>query len=140
MQIREQGKQVQLIRSSYDKEKKRNIAKVVAHFPRYESDIKLSDDVLKVLSQDEIAEVNLWLSDRKAKADSSAANFVALCANQRIFSVTEVVPQLTGDVAAKVWEEIARLQKALKKAGHKKPAVSAPKIAKDPRQMPIEPK
>lgn len=138
MQIREQGKQVQLIRSTYDKDKKRNVAKVVTHFPRY-TDENPSADVWGVLTDEEKVQLQEWLDERAAKKAETDKNRSARIAPNIVGGLIPAADLMTPEVAAQVWEQLGKLQKALKKAGHKRPPLVkvAAEKQKDPRQMSI---
>ena len=133
MQIREQGKKIQCIRSTYDPTIKRSRQTVVASFSRWAD--KLPSAELAALTDDERAEVSAWWAEYRRKSESSlmlytvrsmartlAAQADALTAAA---AVTEL-PALTVAQSDELWQQIARLQKALKKAGHPRPRRSAP--------------
>lgn len=134
MQIREQGKRIQCIRATYDPSIKRSRQTVVASFSRWAD--KLPSAELAALTDDERAEVSAWWAEYRRKSESSlmlytvrsmartlAAQADALTAAAA--AVTEL-PALTVAQSDELWEQIARLQKALKKAGHPRPRRSAP--------------
>lgn len=134
MQIREQGKQVQLIRSPYSQEKKRCVQKVVHTFERryhYSSDDVneyLSVEQVSDLSDDEKKTLSDWL---RAKADKNASDD-----RKHKISYADKFLSLTADAilsdgvsqeqAAQIWFGIEKLSKALKKSGHPKSALKSP--------------
>lgn len=133
MQIREQGRQVQLIRSPYDATKKRCVQKVVHTFPQsnvgYGSAIDefLSADQLADLSDDEKKTVSDWL---KARADKKAADRRESAISFADGSIGRVADAISSDgvsaeQAARIWAAIDKLSKALKKASYPKSAMKA---------------
>lgn len=122
MQIRIQGRQVQLIRATYSPEKKRAVAKVVAHFPRHVSGP--GPDVLALLKEEEQAQLQEWLQKRAQEKEDYEKRTSAITASTFIRQITQAVELMTPLQAEAVWEEISSLQKALKKAGFKKPEKS----------------
>jgi hypothetical protein len=134
MQIREQGRQVQLIRSPYDSTKKRCVQKVVHTFKRQY--IYLSDDVTKYLSAEQVEDLSddekKTLSDwLKAKADKGSADDrrVSIAyADRQIVKAADAISSdgVSAEQAAKIWEAIEKLSKALKKAGHPRSSTKSP--------------
>lgn len=123
MQIREQGKQVQLIRSPYDPEKKRCVQKVIGHFPRY-SDEKPSADLLNILTDDERKQLDAWFAARSDKQAAGRRQSAVILASMHLEGIAAAVDLMTPEQAAATWSAIGRLQVALKKAGHKRPKVA----------------
>lgn len=119
MQIREQGKQIQLIRSTYNPEKKRCEAKVIGHLNRW-SDEKPSDDLLAILSDEERAELDKFLSDRADEKASANRMLYARVVGSTFSSLCDSVAVMTPEQAAQAYEGMDRLKKALRKAGHKR--------------------
>lgn len=128
MQIREQGRQVQLIRAPYDPEKRRCVQKVIEHFQRqdhYESDIiadYLSADKMKSLSEEEKAELAHWL---KCKVELNTAAYRERCLNTVASTIRGAVDameslEIKKNVAYMIWSAIEEMTKALEKAGHKR--------------------
>lgn len=134
MQIREQGQQVQLIRSPYDSTKKRCVQKVVHTFKRQYS--YLSDDLNNYLSADQV--LDLSDDEKKTLSDWLKARTDKKAADDRASSIryADIRNNLTADAissdgvsaeqAAAIWESIEKLSKALKKAGHPKSSLKAP--------------
>lgn len=140
MQIREQGKKIQCIRSVYDSTIKRSRQTVVASFSRWAD--KLPSAELTALTDEERAELSTWWAEYRRKGESSLmlytvrnmARTLATQADALTAAATAVteLPALTVAQSDELWEQIARLQKALKKAGHprpKRPAAPAGKPA-----------
>lgn len=134
MQIREQGKKVQLIRSPYDSEKKRCVQKLAHSFPRawiYTSadlDKYLSAEQIDDLSDDEKQELTAWLSARTDKDTASKMENAISFAGDRINAAADAIlsdVKVEEKLAIHMWEAMDKLSKALKKAGFKKPSVKA---------------
>ena len=123
MQIKERGKKVVCIKTEYVPEKKRTYGRQVASQYRYLSTV--SDDARQQLTDEEVEELQEWLDKREQKAAKSrlrvslslAVDYTAEAAE----ALEEGVAELTEEKANKLWEDMARLQKALKKAGHPRP-------------------
>ena len=134
MQIREQGRQVQLIRSPYDSTKKRCVQKVVHTFKQQYS--YLSDDITKYLSAEQVADLSddekKTLSDwLKARADKTSADdrkYSISGADRQISKSADAISSdgVSAEQAAKIWEAIEKLSKALRKSGHPRSATKAP--------------
>ncbi len=125
MQIREQGQQVQLIRSPYDSTKKRCVQKVFITFKRsymYAANVNkyLSDEQIKELSVDEIKTLSDWLTVRADKLSADDRRYAIAAADTRISAIADAILSDGIDTvqAEKVYAEIDKLQKVLRKAGH----------------------
>lgn len=149
MQIREQGKQVQLIRSPYDKEKKRCVQKVAHTFKQQHS--YSSDDITKYLSAEQLADLSddekKTLSDwLKAKADKEKADdtaFYIRSADRNIKRSADAILSagVSAEKAAEIWAAMDVMSKALRKAGHPKktPApAAAPALVKAGQDTPAK--
>jgi len=136
MQIREQGQQVQLIRSTYDSTKKRCTQSVICHFKRsydYSSAILtyyLSAEQIALLSEDEVSQVSAWLKQKSDKGLSDGMKLTIQLADRMINSITDAIlsespenydkilsAELTDDKATKIYDAIDKLKKALRKKG-----------------------
>lgn len=134
MQIRIQGKQVQLIRSPYCKEKKRCVQKVAHTFKDpivFSSDdlnTYLSAEQLADLSDDEKKTLSDWLRDKVDKSSAADRRFFISWADKNIIKSADAILSdgVDADQAGKIWEAIERLSKALKKSGHPRSASRAP--------------
>lgn len=128
MQIRTQGKQVQLIRSPYDPIKKRCTQKVIATFPVYENydSLNLHDHLsaehINLLSADEVVAVTTWLTTRVAKADAFSRERSIREAGANICKTADAISSdgIDFEGAQKIYLALDMLKKALKKAGHKR--------------------
>ena len=125
MQIREQGKQVQLIRSPYAKDKKRCVQQVFLTFQRsyeYAADVSkyLSADEIKELSADEIKTLSDWLTVRADKTSADRRLLYISLADTRISAIADAILSdgIDADQAEKVYAALDKLQKILRKAGH----------------------
>lgn len=141
MQVREQGKKIQLIRTHYIKGKKRTEGKVFASFERHVDDVSNVDDsIIKQLEKEEVDKLKNWLSERKEKEVVDRAKMylsnVSYSISQAInsLSVEEAKDNLSNEDADKIYEEMALLAKALRKAGFKKPVKAKPAPKVDERQ------
>ncbi len=132
MQFRIQARRVQCIRATYDPTIKRARQVVVASFNRWSDRIPTGE--VAELTDQERAELAAWWSEQQADqaARFRALNLAGLA--RRLGELVDDVEQaadgeLSADQAAAAWAQVARLQKALKRAGHprpKKPAQPAP--------------
>ena len=140
MIIREQGQQLQLIRSPYDPAKKRCTQKVIATFEKrftYDMDKILSDDKLnniiygdKHLSDDERKKLTEWLQARVDSAVKFSAETAVRYAKGRI---TEIAAALASDAvvldqagAEAIYAAMDALTAALKARKLKRPKAPAP--------------
>ncbi len=130
MQIREQGKQVQLIRCPYDRIKKRCVQRVAHKFERRIEYLSadpaeyLSAEQLADLSDDEQKTLSDWL---KAKADKQAAcnrKIAILFADNSIMRIADAILSdglIDEQHAERIWGAMSQLEKALRKSGHPRP-------------------
>lgn len=133
MQFRVQARRVQCIRATYDPSVKRARQVVVASFSRWSDSIP-TDEVADLTDQ-ERAELATWWAEQRAEqgARLRQAGFYSL--GLRLGAMADDVEQaadgeLSAEQAAAAWEQIARLQKALKRAGFPRP--KAAKAASKP--------
>lgn len=144
MQIREQGRQLQCIRTEYVPEKKRTYGRVVAKQNRYLSTI--TDEVRQLLTEEEVDELETYLSKReeresvaRMKGALSTVNYYMSQAAIAL-SVDELKDDLgSGEVEA-IYRSMEELTKALRKAGFKRPVkAKATKAADDKTaQLPFD--
>lgn len=125
MQIREQGKKIQCIRSAYDPEIKRSRQSVVLTFSRWATRLP-PDDELAELTDSERQELVTWFEQREAVQADSDRKLTLSCLVRNIERLTAAVSaaedgELSEGQAADAWAELARLQKALKAAGFPRP-------------------
>lgn len=129
MQIRVQGKQVQLIRSPYDPAKKRCVQKVILTFPKrhngYEVDPAkyLSADELAKLSDDEVKTLSDWL---QKESDTKLADDRKLSIKTSKYSIGRLADAISAngidaEKASELWISIDLLTKSMRKAGYPKP-------------------
>ena len=153
MVIREQGRQVQLLRSPYDKEKQRCIQKIFMTFERREiyatgnlADY-LAPEQIEQLTPEERQKLVSWLYTKEYQRKSNqAANALA--------SVSETLVQaaqgakndytfLNESSAQKIYSAMDDLQKWLRKKGYTRPApIKAEQVEpveqeKEPEPLPV---
>jgi len=158
MQIREQGRQVQLIRSPYDSTKKRCVQTVFCHFKRsykyLSADMNdyLSAEQIALLSDDEKKQLSDWLKARTDKDLTDDRRLRIRIADKIIDALTDAILSydpakddnvLSADLSevdvAKIYGAIDRLKKAMKKKGLarvKKIAQEEPDRTDDPATIP----
>lgn len=123
MQIREQGKKLQFIRSTYQPELKRSTSQLVATCSKYASALP-ADEAAK-LQPEELEQVKAYF---EKKAADQAAWSVKYAVDGLPATLAQVVQylgdggELKPEKAGEIWAGLAVLQKALKKAGHPRPA------------------
>ncbi|RQW19574.1 hypothetical protein EHS17_15290 [Rhodobacteraceae bacterium CH30] len=120
MHFREQGRVLQMVRTTYDKAKGRGVQKVVAKMPLYCYEIPA--DVASELLSDELEQLRDYLAAVKAGRDHQDQELSLMVAAKRIDSITAAV-NAGHEVrnADAIWSSMAELGKALKAAGHPKP-------------------
>lgn len=122
MQIRIQGKKVQLIRNSYDPELKRSKQVVFASYAE-SADRNLSVGQIDSFGMNPVerSQFDTWRNDRLAKQDQAYLNMYASTIASAITDRISSVSTLTPEQANAVWDAISQLQAALRKAKFKKP-------------------
>lgn len=139
MQIREQGRLIQCIRSTYDKDKGRSFQKVVATLKRWHSEVPTEG--MDGLTDEEKQELAAWLAERQAKSQATDRAYAVSGASG---SLDRIVQALAAGVepssaqAVAIWKGLTDLGKALRKAGHPKPK-PAPKPIPAAASKPAEP-
>lgn len=125
MQIREKGKKVLCIRTEYKTELKRTIGVTVASQDKFLSTV--SEEVRRLLTEQEVDQLEKWLSSRTEnqsvdnyKLSLSTIEYSVRRAAKAL-SVDDAVSGLSTEEADKLWDSLGELQKALRKAGFKKP-------------------
>ena len=134
MQIREQGRQVQLIRSPYDPVKNRCVQKVVHTFKQqysYSSDDiteYLSVQQVEDLSDDEKKTLSVWLATKADKMSADVRRNRIILADTTIEGLADAISSdgVSAERASEIWEAIDKLSKVLKKTGYPKSALKAP--------------
>lgn len=130
MQIREKGKQILCIRTEYVSEKKRTIGRTVATQDKYLSTV--CDEVRQRLTKCEVDQLEKWLSDRTEKQNvgslKTGLSYVAysICRATEALSVDGLAAELSTEKANNIWLAMEELQKALKKAGFRRPGKPLP--------------
>lgn len=125
MQIREKGKKILCIKTEYKPELKRTVGVTVASQDKGLSTV--SEEVRQRLSKEDVDQLEKWLSDRakKQSVDSASTTLsIAHISVRRIaesLSVEGAKESLSTEEADKLWDSLDELQKALRKAGFKKP-------------------
>lgn len=122
MQIREQGRLIQCIRSTYDKDKGRSFQKVVATLKRWQSEVPTEG--MDGLTNEEKQELAAWLAERQEKSQASDRTYAVTGASaslDRIVKAFAAGVEPTPVQAAAIWKGLGELAKALRKAGQPKP-------------------
>jgi hypothetical protein len=124
MQIREKGNRIIFIRTKYDPDVKRGVSKQIGSMDIHRRSIP--DDIKPLLDDDEMGQLEQYLTDKKAseaawtkacriaQAESSLKGLVAAIDDPKS------AMDLTEARAQAIWTQISELQKALKRAGHKR--------------------
>lgn len=128
MQFRVQGKRIQCIRATYDSAAKRSRQAVVASFNRWAD--RIPADETAALTYAERAELAAWWSAHRAAQDARFRQVNLTQLGLRLAELVEDVEnaadgELSAVTAETAWEQLARLQKALKRAGFPRPAKPA---------------
>ncbi len=120
MHFREQGKSLQLVRTTYNSEKGRGEQTVVAKLPQYTYTIP--EDVRQLLTADEVAQLTDYLAALEAgRRQQANAYHLRKLAEDMAMAADALKAGSTPADADALWTAIADLGKALKKAGHPKP-------------------
>ncbi len=130
MQIREQGKQVQLIRSPYDPARKRCVQRVAHKFERRIMYLSanpadyLSAEQLADLSDDEQQTLAAWLNAKSDKQAADDRSYAIRFADSNIIRLADAILSdglPDSQHADRIWKAMSQLEKALKKSGHPRP-------------------
>lgn len=122
MQFREQGKKIQCIRSTYDPASKRSHQKVVAAFDRWAD--KMPSAEVADLTDAERQDLVAWFEARQSAKAERMNHYRASSAGLTLDDMAKAIStaeNLTDNQAAAVWQGLADVAKALRKAGHPKP-------------------
>lgn len=120
MHFREQGKSLQLVRTTYNSAKGRGEQTVVAKLPQYT--YAIPDDVRQLLTAEEVAQLTDYLAALESgrKKQNQAYHLTTL-----VEDIAKATEALRAGVVPKdpdaLWAAIADLSKALRKGGHPKP-------------------
>lgn len=124
MHFREQGKSLQLVRTTYESEKGRGVQKVVARLPRFSYTVP--ENVKALLTQDELVQLSDYLKALQAQREQDSHTLYARSGHAFVRSVREAIESKAAlDDPEKLWAEIALLTKALRKAGYPRPKKAA---------------
>lgn len=131
MQIREQGRKIQCIRTVYDKAIGRGRQVVVATVPRWSTSLMPSEDGLVNLTEAEREQLAEFLAKRRAESEESNSRYTVMSADSWMATLAKAVREgqtLRPEQADAIWQSMGEVAKALRKAGHAKPkAVRKPK-------------
>ncbi len=122
MQFREQGKQIQCIRSAYDPAIKRSHQTVIATFNRSTDTIPAAD--MTGLTDQERQELAVWFQQRQASKLAALQQQRVQLAAQTLTDLANAIRMsnpLTNEEAVAIWQGLSVLGKVMKKAGHPKP-------------------
>ena len=140
MQFRKAGNKIQILAyAGYSKEKRRSVVQVIGTLDRYSP--SLTDDLKNKLTVEQQKEVTEWIDQRRKADDLAAKQATALHLDSSIIrladSLTSEEVALSDEQAARLYDAMATLQKALKKCGHRKPT-RAPAIQPSPALDPAQ--
>lgn len=117
MHFREQGKSLQLVRTTYESEKGRGVQKVVARLPRFSYTVP--ENVKALLTQDELVQLTDYLATLESGRKTETRNLYLRTLETAVVSATEALQAgCKPSNPAALWDAIAGLTKALKKSGH----------------------
>lgn len=120
MHFREQGKSLQLVRTTYNPAKGRGEQTVVAKLPQYTYTIP--DDVRQLLTADEVAQLTDYLAALEAgRRQQANAYHLRKLTEDMTMAVEALKAGSTPSDADAIWTAMADMAKALKKAGYPKP-------------------
>lgn len=120
MQIREKGRQVLCIKTTYSKKDKRTFGSVIA-----KQEIGLStasEEVCQLLSKEEVDELNLWLSKRDEKRSvedlEGSLSILSIVLTKSARALDDSA-QLDDQEVSAIIDGLDRLKKSLRKRGIK---------------------
>ncbi|MBD3816329.1 MAG: hypothetical protein IE913_07745 [Halothiobacillus sp.] len=121
MQFREQGKKIQCIRSIYDPAIKRCHQRVICTFDRAAQE--LPTEGLEGLTGIERQELAAWFDARQSRNATLLNRQRVNTGGQTLFELAAAIRacEVTDAEASAIWDGVAEVAKALKKAGHPKP-------------------
>lgn len=138
MQIREQGKKIQLIRSIYNKETKICDQKLIGTVEKY-GDKQLTMHADFELREDEREQLQKWLDERKEQTAAEDRKYCILSSDRRISDISNAIKVESNRIdtgkATKIYAAIDELTKTLRKAGFKRP--EKPKATKEVAEQPL---
>lgn len=122
MQIREQGRKIQCIRTVYDKAIGRGRQTVIATLARYTTEMPTTGlDELTEAERETLAE---WLAKRREASQKSQEAYTAMSADRWLVTLAKAIregQELRPEQAAAIWQGMGEVGKALRKADHAKP-------------------
>lgn len=136
MQIREQGRKIQCIRTVYDKGIGRGRQVVVATLPRWGSAAP-ADDVLAKLTDTEREQLTDFLAKRREESEDSNTRYTAMSADSWLATLAKAIKggqTLRPEQADAIWQGMGEVAKAMRKAGYAKP-----KAVKKAKPAPAQP-
>lgn len=122
MQIREQGRKIQFIRSEYQSDLKRSTSKVVASCSRYAT--SLMPEEAEHLTPAEQEQVAAYFDKKRQDNADWRRNYSVQSlheAMQQTIAHLQAGQPLEPAYANQLWQSMALLQKTLKKTGYAKP-------------------
>lgn len=127
MQIRMQGRRVQLIRTKYNPATKKNEAlKTLSFLQGTYPDEQFQSE----LTEAERQQLKDWLAAEDTRRQQAHSSLYASLGAGYLRDITEAVPSMTPKQGAAVWEALEGLRVALRKAGHRKPAAKKVVVGK----------
>jgi len=124
MQFRVQARKLQFIRSVYNKETKRCDQKLVGSMSA-DSNQMPSDDQIEMLTDSEREALAVYLKNKAQKALAAIQSIGAEYIGENLILATNGIlagEPLSEQQVSAIWDGLAKLTKALKKAGYPKPA------------------
>lgn len=128
MHFREQGRSLQLIRTSYDASKGRGIQTVIGKLPQFSYVIPA--EIEKLLTAEEMRQLADYLAALEAGRKDQGLSFKLRGVAEDIAAAAAAV--LAGHApkdADAIWAAMAEMGKALKKAGHPRPVKAKPAVS-----------
>lgn len=123
MQIREQGRKIQCIRTVYDKDIGRGRQLVVASIPRWRTGAPTDDELAK-LTVGERQELTNYLAKLQKESEESNKRYAVISADTWMKSLATALNEgqsIRPAQADAIWESMGDVAKALRKAGYSKP-------------------
>lgn len=123
MQIREQGRKIQCIRTIYDKGIGRGRQVVVATLSRW-STATPPEDVLAKLNDFEQKQLTDFLAKRREESEASTSRYTATSADSWLATLAKAIKDgqaLRSEQADAIWQGMGEVAKAMRKAGYAKP-------------------
>ena len=130
MQYKEQGNKVHVLRyKGYDKVKRRSVVEMIGTLDRVTGIPSVG--LLDKLTADENADLQAEMNRRRQAAEKSNRQYCAESVARHIGLAADCLVAgeyaLRAEQASEIWASMAKLSKALRKAGHAKPA-KRPKV------------